>query len=97
MKLLIDFCAWLRWFILGGVRPAKDKKRPKRFTSPQRTKPKRKKPVYANCSEAEYKIHFRNAASSMGLMQEAKEWWYEQPYEWRKERENEWEKRYEKQ
>ena len=93
MKWIIDFCAWLIWFILGGVKPMMGK-RIKRFIPFQKPKREKPKPVYANWSEAEYKMHFRNAASNMGLMQDAEEWWYEQPYEWRKKREDEWKERY---
>ena len=30
----------------------------------------------------------------MGMLHEAREFWYEQPYDWRKEQEDKWEKRY---
>ena len=44
--------------------------------------------------EAEYQSHFSNAASNLGLMNEAREYWNEQPLEYRKKKEKQWEKRY---
>ena len=46
------------------------------------------KKVYANWSKAEYQMHFRNAASNLGLLHEAREWWNEQPLEYRRKKKN---------
>ena len=42
----------------------------------------------------EYLMHHRNATSNMGMIHEARETWYDQPYEWRKKRFDRWKKRY---
>ena len=39
-------------------------------------------------------MHFRNAFSNLGMLNEAKECWNEQPLEYRKKKEEEWKKRY---
>ena len=88
MKWLIDFCSWLRWFIIGGIKPVVDLNKRRRL----------RRKLAIECekewAKQEYLRHFRNAASNMGMLHEAREFWYEQPYEWRKEKEDKWEKRY---
>ena len=94
-RLIIDFCLWLRCIIIGGLVP-KNNTVLKWFGSIVYPKKKINKKQYANWSEAEYKMHFRNAASNMGLMREAEEWWYEQPLEWRRKREKQMKERKER-
>ena len=76
---IIYYCNMVRWFIVGGRKPVNLIKKT------QSTKDKK---VYANWSKAEYQMHFRNAASNMGLLHEAREWWNEQPLEYRRKKEN---------
>ena len=82
---IIYYCKMVRWFILGVRKPVNLIKKT------QSTKDKK---VYANLSKAEYQMHFRNAASNLGMLPEARRWWNEQPIEYRKKKEKEWEKRY---
>ena len=88
MKWLIDFCALLKWFIIGGKKPdvVLNKRR------------KLKRELAIECeriwAKAEYQRHFRNAASNMGMLHEAREFFNEQPYEWQKKQYEKWEKRY---
>ena len=96
MKWFIEICDWLRYIILGGIRPKlnsqKIKKRPvKRLFSKEVLD---KAPVFREVSEAEYNRAFKAAASNMGIIHVAKKWWNEQPYEWCKKQEDEWKKRY---
>ena len=88
MKWLIDFCSWLRWFIIGGKKPIVE------LNKRQRLKRKLAIECEKRWAKQEYLRHYRNAASNMGMLGEAREWWYEQPYEWRKKREEKWKKRY---
>ena len=90
MKWLIDFCALLKWFIIGGKKP--------NVVLNKRRKLKRELAIECEkrWAKAEYQRHFRNAASNMGMLGEAREWFYERPYEWRKKQEEKWKKRYEK-
>ena len=88
MKWLIDLCALLKWFIIGGIKPdvVLNKRR------------KLKRELAIECeriwAKAEYQRHFRNAASNMGMLHEAREAFHEQPYEWKKKQYDKWEKRY---
>ena len=34
-------------------------------------------------SKEEYQRHFRNAASNLGMLPEARKWWFRQPLEYR--------------
>ena len=78
------YCSLVKWFIMGGVRPLN-------IDNEQLSEKDNK--VYANWSKAEYQSHFSNAASNVGLMNEAREYWNEQPLEYRKKKEKQWEKR----
>ena len=88
MKWLIDFCALLKWVIIGGIKPnaVLNKRR------------KLRKELAIECeriwAKAEYQRHFRNAASNMGMLHEARDAFHEQPYEWKKKQYDKWEKRY---
>ena len=88
MKWFIDFCALLKWFIIGGIKPdvVLNKRR------------KLRKELAAECERswqrARYLRAHRNAASNMGMLHEAREAFYEQPYEWQKKQYEKWEKRY---
>ena len=88
MKWFIDFCTLLKWFIIGGIKPdvVLNKRR------------KLKRELAIECeriwAKAEYQRHFRNAASNMGMLHEARETFHEQPYEWKKKQYEKWEKRY---
>ena len=88
MKWFIDFCALFKWFIIGGKKPdvVLNKRR------------KLKRELAIECeriwAKAEYQRHFRNAASNMGMLHEAREAFHEQPYEWQKKQYEKWEKRY---
>ena len=90
MKWFIDFCALLKWFIIGGKKPdvVLNKRR------------KLKRELAIECeriwAKAEYQRHFRNAASNMGILHEAREGFQEQPYEWQKKQYEKWEKDMEK-
>ena len=88
MKWLIDFCAWLKWFILGGKKPVVVLNKRQRL----------KRELAIECEKrwenARYLRAHRNAASNLGMLGEAREWWYEQPYEWQKKQEEKWKKRY---
>jgi len=88
MKWFVDFCVWLRWFILGGKKPV--------VVLNKRQKLKRELAITCEkrWAKAEYQRHFRNAASNMGMLNEAREFWYEQPYEWRRNQEKKWKKKY---
>ena len=88
MRWLIDFCAWIRWFILGGKKPVVELNKHQKL--------KRELAIASEKSwkKAEYLRHHRNAALNLGMLGEAREWWYEQPYEWRKKQEEKWKKRY---
>ena len=79
------YCSVLIWVIIGGKKPVNLHKI---------AQSKKDKKVYANWSKAEYQSHFSNAASNVGLMKEAREYWNEQPLEYRKKRQKQWEKRY---
>ena len=39
-------------------------------------------------------MHFRNAASNLGMLHEARELWNEKPLEYRRKKEKQWEERY---
>ena len=88
MIWFIDLCALLKCFIIGGEKPdvVLNKRR------------KLKRELVIECEKswqrARYLRGHRNAASNMGMLHEARELWYEQPYEWRKKQENKWGKRY---
>ena len=88
MKWFIDFCSLLKWFIIGGKKPdvVLNKRR------------KLKRELAIECeriwAKAEYQRHFRNAASNMGMLHEARKAFHEQPYEWKKKQYEKWEKRY---
>ena len=88
MKWLIDFCALLKWFIIGGKRPD--------VVLNKRKKIKRELAIECEkrWSKEEYQRHFRHAASNLGMLGEARIWWNEQPLGWRLEQEREWKKRY---
>ena len=80
---IIYYCAFIKWLVLGGKKPES--------SSIEDISIKKK---YSNWSKAEYQMHFRNAASNLGMLNEAREWWNEQPLEYRKKKEEEWKKRY---
>ena len=88
MKWFIDFCALLKWFIIGGEKPdvVLNKRR------------KLRKELAIECERrwhrARYLRAHRNAASNMGMLHEAREAFHEQPYEWKKKQYDKWEKRY---
>ena len=88
MKWFIDFCALLKWFIIGGKKPdvVLNKRR------------KLRKELAIECERrwhrARYLRAHRNAASNMGMLHEAREAFHEQPYEWKKKQYDKWEKRY---
>ena len=88
MKWFIDFCAWLRWFIIGGKNLVVDLNKRQRL----------KRELAFECEKrwenARYLRAHRNAASNMGMLHEAREFWYEQPYEYRNKKEEEWKKKY---
>lgn len=88
MKWLIDFCAWFKWLILGGEKPDVVLNKQQKL----------KRDLAIECEKrwerARYLRAHRNAASNMGMLHEAREYWHEQPYEWRKKQEDKWEKRY---
>ena len=88
MKWLIDLCTWLRWFIIGGKKPVVDLNKRQRL----------KRELAIECEKrwenARYLRAYRNAASNLGMLGEARKWWEEQPYEWRKNQEKKWEKKY---
>ena len=88
MKWFIDFCALLKWFIIGGKKPD--------VVLNKRQKLRRELAIECEkrWTRAEYQRHFRNAASNMGMLHEAREFWFDQPYEWRKKQEDKWKKRY---
>ena len=88
MKWIIDFCAWFKWFILGGKKPV--------VVLNKRQKLKRDLAIECEkrWANARYLRALRNAASNLGMLGEARKWWNEQPLEWRLEQEKEWEKRY---
>ena len=85
IKKINYYCSLVKWFIIGGSRPVSIEK--KQLS-------KKDKRVYANKSKAEYQIHFRNATSNLGLLNEAREYWNEQPLEYRRKKEKQWEDRY---
>ena len=76
------YCSFLRWVIIGGIKPVNLQKKAQ------------SKKVYANWSKAEYQMHFRNAASNLGMLHEARELWNEKPLEYRRKKEKQWEERY---
>ena len=88
MRWFIDFCALLKWFIIGGKKPdvVLNKRR------------KLRKELAIECERrwhrARYLRAHRNAASNMGMLHEAREAFHEQPYEWKKKQYEKWEKRY---
>ena len=88
MKWFIDFCALLKWLIIGGKKPdvVLNKRR------------KLRKELAIECERrwhrARYLRAHRNAASNMGMLHEAREAFHEQPYEWKKKQYEKWEKRY---
>ena len=82
---IIYYCNMVRWFIVGGRKPA---------ILIKKTQSKKDKKVYANWSKAEYQMHFRNAASNLGMLHEARELWNEKPLEYRRKKEKQWEERY---
>ena len=88
MKWFIDFCALLKWFIIGGIKP--------NVVLNKRRKLKRELAIECEriWAKAEYQRHFRNAASNMGMLHEAREFFHKQPYEWQKKQYDKWEKRY---
>ena len=88
MKWFIDFCALLKWFIIGGKKPV--------VVLNKRQKLKRDLAVECEkrWANARYLRAHRNAASNLGMLGEARKWWNEQPLDWRLEQEKEWEKRY---
>ena len=83
---IIYYCNMVRWFIVGGRKPVNLHKK---------AQSKKDKKVYANWSKAEYQMHFRNAASNLGMLHEAREFWNEQPLEYRRKKEKVLEKGYE--
>ena len=85
IKKLIYFCSLLKWFILGGEKPKS------LITNFQL---KKNDSVSEKWSKEEYRRHFRNAASNMGMLPEARKWWNSQPMEFREAQKKEWEKRY---
>ena len=82
LKSIISLCNWFKWFILGGNKPKK---------SVKKTILKKR---YLKRSKTEYQRHFTNASSNMGLLDEAREAWYELPFEYRKKQQERWKKRY---
>ena len=80
---IIYYCAFIKWLVLGGKKPE---------SSSIKVIPIKKK--YSNWSKAEYQMHFRNAASNLGMLNEAREWWNEQPMEYRIKKQEQWKKRY---
>tara|TARA_Y100000591_G_scaffold259938_1_gene232307 strand:+ start:318 stop:608 length:291 start_codon:yes stop_codon:yes gene_type:complete len=82
---IIYYCKMVRWFIVGGRKPVNLIKT---------TQSKTDKKVYNNWSKAEYQMHFRNAASNLGMLHEARELWNKKPIEYRRKKEKQWEERY---
>ena len=80
---IIYYCDFIKWLILGGRKPENP------FIKDIPTNKE-----YSNWSKAEYQMHFRNAASNLGMLNEARELWNEQPLEYRQKKEEEWKKRY---
>ena len=62
----VYYCNVVRWFIIGGRKPVNLIK-----TTQSKTNMKN----YNNWSKAEYQMHFRNAASNLGMLHEARELW----------------------
>ena len=85
IKKLIYFCLIIKWFILGG-------KKPKSLN--EHFQLKKNEIIVEKWSKEEYQRHFRNAASNLGMLPEAKKWWNSQPLEFREAQEKEWKKRY---
>ena len=83
--LLIYYCSLIRWFILGGEKP--DSLIPDNLD-------KKNEFGIKKWSKEEYQRHFRNAASNLGMLPEARKWWFRQPLEYRMEQERKWKKRY---
>ena len=82
---IVYYCNLLRWFIIGGKKPVRIEKK---------DKAQERKRTNSNWSKAEYQMHFRNVASNLGLLHEAREWWNEQPMEYRIKKQEQWKKRY---
>ena len=85
IKNINYYCSFIRWVIIGGRKPVNLHKK---------AQSKKDKKVYANWSKAEYQMHFRNAASNLGMLHEARDFWNEQPLEYRRKKEKQWEERY---
>tara|TARA_B100001750_G_scaffold220225_1_gene207758 strand:- start:151 stop:447 length:297 start_codon:yes stop_codon:yes gene_type:complete len=88
MNWFIDFCALLKWFIIGGKKPVVVFNKRQKLTRDLAIECEKR---WAN---ARYLRAHRNAASNLGMLGEARKWWFEQPYEWRKRQEDKWKKRY---
>ena len=85
IKQLIFYCTSIRWFILGGEKPE---------SMISDNQDKKNEFGIKKSSKEEYQRHFRNAASNLGMLPEARKWWYRQPLEYRMEQERKWKKRY---
>ena len=81
----IYYCRLIKWFIIGGIKP---------INSTKKNRSSNSKLLKANWSKAEYQMHFRNAASNLGMLSEARRMWEEKPLEYRKKKEEGWKKRY---
>ena len=82
---LIYYCSLVKWFILGGEKPKL------LITHFQLRK---NDTVSEKWSKEEYRRHFRNAVSNIGMLTEARKWWNSQPLEFREAQKKEWKKRY---
>ena len=85
IKNINYYCLVIIWVIIGGKKPV---------NLPKKDQSKKDRKVYANWSKAEYQMHFRNAASNLGMLHEARDFWNEQPLEYRRKKEKQWEERY---
>ena len=74
IKKLIYFCSLIKWFILG-------REKPKSLITHFQLK--KNDSVSEKWSKEKYRRHFRNAASNMGMLPEARKWWNIQPIEFR--------------
>ena len=85
IKELIYYCFLIKRFILGGEKPKS------LITYFQ---PRKNEVVAEKLSKKQYQRHFRNAASNLSMLPEAKKWWNSQPIEFREAQKREWENRY---
>ena len=85
LRNIILLCDWFKCVVVGGLKPDKPL---------LKKEPIQNHKVYANWSKAEYQMHFRNAASNLGMLGEARKWAEKQPIEYHKKKQEEWKKRY---